>query len=831
MFSRLSIRTKVAVVMTTLLAIVSLAVFLYFPRRLHRQVVDTVAQKSAAVTRMAAFSIAEPMQNGNRAGVAAALTGVRGNPDLVWLVLADANGRVFASYNELLARDANFAAIPMQPVRVPQNALQEGRVARGGSPDLVGGIGARGEVYQTVALVRHRGRVIGKLYAGTSLDAANADAARSRAAVALVTLLAFVLGTIAVFGLSTVLTRSLRRIAETTEDIASGDLSKRAQVVSDDEVGQLARSFNTMVDQVEEWNRTLEGRVAERTRELAASEERYRLLFERNLAGVYMADENGELIDCNDACARLFGYASRDELLRDGGGIDYVHPHERDSILRRLREEDVVTNEEVELRGRGETSVWALENVQRVERPDGSVVLEGILLDITDRKLAEQEVAFRAYHDELTRLPNRALFLDRLEIAIANARRKQEALAILFLDLDGMKTINDTFGHATGDRVLCSVAERLGEAVRAGDTVARVGGDEFLILLTVRSPEDAEAVAGKILLRLSEPIVLDRDELPLTTSIGVAIYPNDSQDAAALIRDADAAMYRVKEMGGNGVQMTSGATRRSVGRLALEDELRAALERDEFIVYYQPQVQLETRLLSGAEALIRWRRPDGSIVSPAGFMTACEQSGLITSVGEVVLRKACQQMVEWQKVGNAPARMGVNVSARQFFQRDFVGMVERVLGETGLAPMRLELEITETVAMQTSERTLDMLRQFRKLGIAVAVDDFGTGQSSLSYLKRFPVDTVKIDRSFVADILEGDSDEWIITAILMLANHLGLRTVAEGVEVEDQCRFLAGHDCREIQGYLISPPLPPDAFAERFLVRRETERQPRAALL
>ncbi|HEX6640683.1 MAG TPA: EAL domain-containing protein, partial [Thermoanaerobaculia bacterium] len=256
-----------------------------------------------------------------------------------------------------------------------------------------------------------------------------------------------------------------------------------------------------------------------------------------------------------------------------------------------------------------------------------------------------------------------------------------------------------------------------------------------------------------------------------------------------------------------------------------------AIERDEFVLHFQPQVHIESRKLSGAEALVRWQRADGTLVGPAGFITVCEQSGLITALGEVVLRKACQQMVEWQKVGNAPLRMGVNVSARQFYQRDFTGMVERVLAQTGMAPVRLELEITETVAMQTSGRALQMLEHLRAMGIAIAIDDFGTGQSSLSYLKRFPVDTVKIDRSFVADLLSGDNDEWIITAVLMLANHLGLRTVAEGVETEEQSDFLRGHDCREIQGYLISKPLDAATFAARFLERKETERLPRAAML
>jgi diguanylate cyclase (GGDEF)-like protein len=476
--------------------------------------------------------------------------------------------------------------------------------------------------------------------------------------------------------------------------------------------------------------------------------------------------------------------------------------------------------------------VWALENVRRiVPEGGGAPMLEGILLDVSDRKRAEEEIAFKAYHDSLTHLPNRALFLDRLAVALAQAERNGGVLAVLFLDLDDMKAINDTFGHAIGDRVLQCVGERLVSALRGGDTVARVGGDEFLILLPISEAAEAEALAKKILKEITEPLIVDDDELNLTTSIGVALYPDDGADAETLIRHADGAMYRVKETGGHDLQLSSRVSRRTVGRLSLEEQLREGIERDEFVLHYQPQVHIQSRKLSGAEALVRWQRPDGTLVSPAGFITVCEQSGLITALGEVVLRKACQQMVEWQKVGNAPLRMGVNVSARQFYQRDFTGMVERVLAQTGMAPVRLELEITETVAMQTSGRALQMLEHLRAMGIAIAIDDFGTGQSSLSYLKRFPVDTVKIDRSFVADLISGDNDEWIITAVLMLANHLGLRTVAEGVETEQQLDFLLGHDCREIQGYLISRPLDATTFAERFLERKEIERLPRAAML
>ena len=825
----MSIRTKIALLMTVLLAIVSLAIYSYFPRRLHRQLVDAVAQKSAAMTGMAAFSLAEGLQAKNRTAVAAALTSVRTSPDLTYLVLLDERGDIFASFNELVARQAEFENVRMRPVEVAQRALVAGQVARSPIAEIKGGLTSDGAIYQTMAPVRHRGRTVGRLYTGMSLAAANADAARGRATIALVTLIAFLVGTAMVFGLSTVITGPLKRIAETSEEIAAGDFSKRAAVQSSDEVGQLARAFNGMVDRVTDLNRTLEARVTERTHELTVSEERYRLLFERNLAGVYVATEDGRILDCNEACARLFRYVTRDELLA-AGELGYIHQHHRDSMIRRLRESGAVTNEEVELRASDGQPVWALENVRRVVR-DGEAVLEGILLDITDRKRAEEEIAFKAYHDALTELPNRTLFLDRLSVALAHARRSGTRLAVFFLDMDDMKSINDTFGHAIGDRVLRAVGGRLLDALRADDTVARVGGDEFLILLDVNDAQEAEQLAQRVLTHVTAPVTIDRDELYLTTSIGVALYPEDGEDADALIRHADGAMYRVKEAGGNSVQLSSREARRAVGRLSLEEQIRTAFDRDEFVLHYQPQVHLTTRGLSGAEALVRWQRADGTLLSPAAFLPVCETSGLITELGETVLRKACEQMVLWQKQGSAPPRMGVNVSARQFYQRDFVGMVDRVLSSTGLSPMRLELEITETVAMQTTDRSLVMLRHFREMGIAIAVDDFGTGQSSLSYLKRFPVDTVKIDRSFVQDIISGANDEWIITAVLMLANHLGLRTVAEGVESELQCSFLAGHDCREIQGYLISKPVDPVAFAEKFLSRRAEERVPRAAQL
>ncbi|MGZ8779731.1 MAG: EAL domain-containing protein, partial [Thermoanaerobaculia bacterium] len=772
--------------MTSLLAVVSLAVYLYFPARLHQELVNAATRQSAALTGMAAFSVADGLQERNQPAVAAALAGIRRNPDLVYLILLDERGQVFASYNDIMARTVAWDRLPMEAIERPRQVLQAGqRSVQPASSRIEGGMTPDRSIYQTTAPVQHRGRTIGRIYTGMSLGAARAEAVQGRATITLVTLIAFLVGTIAVIALSTVITTPLQKIAEVSEEIAEGDFSKRAEVTSGDEVGQMARSFNRMVEHVEEWNRTLETRVAERTRELSVSEEQYRRLFERNLAGVYVAAEDGTVFDCNLACAQLFGYDTREDFLLRS--IEYMHPHQRDSIVRRLREHGAVANEEVELRGRDGNPVWALENVRRIAPNTGApAVLEGILLDIGDRKRAEQEIEFKAYHDPLTHLPNRALFLDRLEVAIAQARRNHTTLAVLFLDLDDMKSINDTFGHVMGDRVLQSVGERLVHSARGGDTVARVGGDEFLVLLAHNDEGEAEAVARKILERLSAPLRIDRDELYVTTSIGVALFPADGDDAESLIRHADGAMYRVKEAGGHDLELSSRGTKRSVGRLSLEEQLRAGIDRDEFVLHYQPQVHIRSRALSGAEALVRWQRPDGTLVMPSGFVTVCEQSGLITALGEVVLTKACTQMMAWQKVGTAPPRMGVNVSARQFYQRDFIGMVERVLLATGLAPIRLELEITETVAMQTSERALTMLRALRAMGIAVAVDDFGTGQSSLAYLKRFPIDTVKIDRSFVSATKGGVVDAPIVEAVLHLASSLGLRTVAEGIETAEQ---------------------------------------------
>ncbi len=835
------LRTKLALVMTGILALVSAAVFVYFPAALKHQALDSVAQKASVVTDVTAISLAPGLRTPDRVSVAEALATLRRNPDLVYYELLERNGHVFASFNELVAASAGPFAKP--PAAVHSTPILGG-TATGTPSETQGSFSGDGKVYQTTTAVRYRGKQVGTLVIGFSLDRVQNGISRSRATVTLVTLIVFGIAVLAVFVLSNLITGPLQRIAQTSEQIAAGALASRADVDSQDEVGQLARSFNTMLDrlaeargEMESFNRTLEDRVEERARELMheiterrraqsalkSSEERYELLFNRNLAGVYIASTDGKIISCNDACARIFRYESREQFLADRGAIAYMNPRDRDSVMRRLYADGAVVNEEVELRDRNDGAVWALENVRLIPaQEEAEPTLEGILLDITDRKRAEEEISHKAFHDSLTDLPNRALFLDRLVIALALASRRNQQLAVMFLDLDDLKAVNDTLGHGVGDALLKKVAARLTETLREGDTVARVGGDEFLILLTdVDGERAAQAIAGKILGEVVRPFLVDDDELHITTSIGVAVYPADGGTPEALIRNADGAMYRVKATGGNAIELCSRAGP-AVGRLTIEEELRRAIEREEFVVWFQPQVNIDDRKLVGVEALVRWNHPERGIVPPSGFIPAAEHTGLVNALGALVLRMSCEQGVAWQRQGYRSPRIAVNVSPRQLYQRDFVGMFERVLKSTGFDPRLVEFELTESVAVQKSDRSLRILRRLREIGISIAIDDFGTGQSSLSYLKQFPVDTIKVDRSFVADVTTRPSDQSIVRAVLLVANQLGLRTVAEGVETEEQCEFLREHGCREIQGFLISVPLAAPMLEKTFLQPPET---------
>jgi diguanylate cyclase (GGDEF)-like protein/PAS domain S-box-containing protein len=555
-------------------------------------------------------------------------------------------------------------------------------------------------------------------------------------------------------------------------------------------------------------------RAEERLRE---SEERYRLLFERNLAGVYRSTIDGRILDGNDAIARMFGYRDREELLAQPAHSLYNSAEERNRLMAQLREQGSLSNIEVHMRRRDGTPVWVIESMTLL---DGGV-LEGTIVDITDRKTAQEQMEYQAYHDALTGLPNRLLFRDRIDIALAHAKRHRTAAAVMFLDLDQFKLVNDSLGHTVGDALLQEVATRLVLSIRADDTVARMGGDEFTVLLTdVKDSGASAVVAQKLLDAISQPMIIEGHELYVTTSIGIARSPEDGGDAETLLKRADNAMYRAKEAGRNNFQFATTSSQETVSeRLLIERSLHHAFEREEFVVHYQPMTNLLTGSVVGAEALIRWNHPERGLMSPDDFIPIAEESGLILPIGEWVLRTAVKQMKSWH-AEHGPLRVAVNLSARQFQQRDLTTMIEHVLTENDYPAELLDIEITESTAMQNADVSLAVMKRLRQMGVRISIDDFGTGYSSLSYLKRFPIDTVKIDQNFVRDLSDASNDGAIITAVISMARALNLRVVAEGVETEAQLAFLRRENCEVVQGFLHSRPVSAAEFETSLRARR-----------
>ena len=440
-------------------------------------------------------------------------------------------------------------------------------------------------------------------------------------------------------------------------------------------------------------------------------------------------------------------------------------------------------------------------------RPRGAI---GATLDITERKRAEEQIKSLAYHDSLTGLPNRRLFQDRLSMAVAQAHRNSQHLAVLFLDLDRFKSVNDSLGHAAGDRLIQHVAERLRTCLREGDTVARLGGDEFTLLLPgVAQVVDAARVAEKVLDALRAPFLIEDRELLATASIGISLYPEDGRDADTLVKNADAGMYRAKQQGRDNYQLCAPALNATaLERLALEGSLRHAVGQDELVLHYQPVLDVASGRVRAMEALLRWRHPELGLVPPADFIPLAEMTGLIIAFSPWVLRTACAQARAWQDAGHPGLGVAVNLSARQFQHPDLPGQVKRALEETKLEARFLELEISETSAMQGPEANVPTLRALKALGVRIAIDDFGTGCSSLGYLKRFPIDALKIDRSLTAEIPGDADDAAIANVVIALAHTLKLRVVAEGVETNDQLSFLTARRCDQAQGYLFGSPRP-----------------------
>jgi diguanylate cyclase (GGDEF)-like protein/PAS domain S-box-containing protein len=531
----------------------------------------------------------------------------------------------------------------------------------------------------------------------------------------------------------------------------------------------------------------------------------------------------------SDECLRILGLVPGRDVMDPAAFFDFDHPDDAEFVRRTVAESQATYaaySIDHRIIRRDGIVRWVHEHGEYLMDEHGSPVkLIGTLLDITERKQAEERLAHLAHHDPLTDLPNRLMLNDRLAQSIAHAERNGRVAAVLFLDLDRFKDINDTLGHSTGDRLLKFVSERLLECLRIGDTVARSGGDEFIIVLAdVAQLDDVTNVANRIVDSFSRPFAIDGRELYASASIGISVFPYDGHDVDSLIRCADTAMYQAKDSGRNNFQFfTANMHANAVARLSLESDLRRAIERGQFVLHYQPVLNLASGRIVGAEALLRWNHPDRGLVMPADFVPLAEETGLIVPIGEWVLNSACAQARSWNERGHDQIRVMVNISARQFQERNLGDVIDRALIAADLPAHQLELEITESVVMRDTEDTIRSLQSLKAKGLRLSVDDFGTGYSSLGYLKLFPIDALKIDRSFVRDISVDAFDEAIAAAIVGLARSLRLQVIAEGVETPTQLAFLRRVGCDEMQGHLFSKAVPADEFEALLIEGRRLE--------
>jgi diguanylate cyclase (GGDEF)-like protein/PAS domain S-box-containing protein len=544
-------------------------------------------------------------------------------------------------------------------------------------------------------------------------------------------------------------------------------------------------------------------------------------VFESASEGVVITDADGRILDVNSAFSRITGY-SREEIL--GENIRVLQSGRHDAAFYQqfweaIRDKGTWQGEIWDRKKNGEVhpkwlSVSAVTENGRVSR------FIGLFSDISVMKKTQEQLYEMAHYDSLTGLPNRRYFLDRLKESLERARRTRESLALMFVDLDGFKLVNDNLGHHAGDQLLVEIANRLKQRTRESDTVARMGGDEFTVILTnVMSSHAIVRVARKILGRVSEAITLDGTEVFLSSSIGIAVFPDDGADVEGLLQAADTALYKAKDLGKNGYQFFSPEmNQRAVERLTLQSQIRQGLAAKEFIPYYQPQLDIQDCKVSGIEALARWQSATVGTVSPEQFIPFAEETGLIHEVGMAVLRRACMQGAEWLAKGMLPARLGINISAHQLRGADFITSIESVLGETGFPAERLEVELTESILVEDIPGDVDKLRRLKKMRILLTIDDFGAKYSSFAYLRRLPLDRLKLDRSFVQDLPADGRASEIVTAIVAMARSLGLDLVAEGVETREQAALLRDLGCSSIQGYFCSRPFPAEGFAS-FLER------------
>jgi diguanylate cyclase (GGDEF)-like protein/PAS domain S-box-containing protein len=551
---------------------------------------------------------------------------------------------------------------------------------------------------------------------------------------------------------------------------------------------------------------------------LKKAEARYRSIFENAIEGIFQSTLDGQYLVANPALAGIYGYASSEELIHALNNIQhqlYVMPTRREEFVNEIATKGKVQNFQSQIYRKDKSIIWISENARLVYDKDNQpIYYEGTVEDITELKNHAVEIEYQATHDHLTGLPNRYILNDRLQQSINFAHRYQSMLAVVFVDLDQFKIINDSMGHSVGDQLLVAVSQLISSNVREIDTVVRLGGDEFVILIpNVHSKDDIEQSLSRLLHNLAKPLTINNFNFSVTCSMGISVYPNDGDDPDTLLKNADSAMFKAKHAGRNNFQFfTPELNDILTDRFNLEYKLRRAIERDEFLLHYQPKYNLTTGQIAGAEALIRWQPEGEGLIYPLTFIQVAEETGLIVKIGQWVLETACRKAKQIHDKTGLHLPIAVNVSPKQFRQPNFVEIVQQVLTDSGLTPSSLELEITENIMIEDTPKFIDTLQQLKRIGVKLSLDDFGTGYSSFSYLKDFPIDQLKIDRGFINAIEQDIANMAILKAIIFLGQSLGLCVVAEGVETQFQYDFLKTVGCDEVQGYFFSKPLPEHTF-------------------
>jgi diguanylate cyclase (GGDEF)-like protein/PAS domain S-box-containing protein len=616
---------------------------------------------------------------------------------------------------------------------------------------------------------------------------------------------------------------NVEKIRIAAADIFSGNFSRRVVVSTNDETGQAAKAFNILIDAVSEKisllervNQQLKVEMVERLQAedgLRHSENRYRQLIDMLPEGVVI-ESDGLINYVNHAALVLFSASSVHEVL--GQPFSKFVTMSSVSMFHDGANELGVVQHSIEAMLK--LSVAASVSIEVAKTSfqfGGKRTIQYVIHDITKHKHYEEQLLKQAQHDALTNLPNRAYLVNKLDAFISSAQKTQRKFYVLFIDIDNFKVVNDSLGHDIGDELLRAVATRMKLCIRDHDFLARLGGDEFVLVLGGELSEvGLELLTQRLLGYVAEPLILKGQELSVTCSIGCSVYPDDGEDAINLLKHADAAMYQAKNRGRNNLQKYQAEMFEKVSeRLMLESQLRQAIGRNEFLLHYQPQLDLKTGLVIGAEALLRWQHPTLGLVSPAKFIPIAEDSGLIVPIGELVLNMACVQLRAWLDAGYPDFKVSVNVSAGQLALPNFVETVSNALMVNQLPATSLELELTESLSMRNPERTVSLLQRIRAIGVDIAIDDFGTGYSNLAYLKKFPIQRLKLDRSFISELVEDNANQSIIHSVIQMCQGLHLKVVAEGVEILGQLNLLKEYGCDEIQGYYFSPPVPADKFA------------------